>query len=200
VTSGIATSTEVSAFAVVYALVIGGLAFRELTVGNVMRLMVRSASMAGSILFIVAAASSISFALAIQQIPQQISDSMVHLAQQFGPQVFVLVSTLLMIAFGAILEGAPALIIFGPLLTPIAQQVGVSPLHFGTVMVVAMGLGLFAPPVGLGLFATCAITQTHLKDVARPMMKYLAVLFLALIVLVFVPAFSVWLPGRFGFK
>jgi tripartite ATP-independent transporter DctM subunit len=200
VTSGIATSTEVSAFAVVYALVVGGLAFRELTFGSVMRLLVRSASMAGSILFIVAAASSISFALAIQQIPQQISDSMVHLAQQFGPQVFVLVSTLLMIAFGAILEGAPALIIFGPLLTPIAQQVGVSPLHFGTVMVVAMGLGLFAPPVGLGLFATCAITHTHLKDVARPMMKYLAVLFLALIVLVFVPAFSVWLPGRFGFK
>lgn len=200
VTSGIATSTEVSAFAVVYALVVGGLAFRELTFGSVMRLLVRSASMAGSILFIVAAASSISFALAIQQIPQQISDSMVHLAQQFGPQVFVLVSTLLMIAFGAILEGAPALIIFGPLLTPIAQQVGVSPLHFGTVMVVAMGLGLFAPPVGLGLFATCAITHTRLKDVARPMMKYLAVLFLALMVLVFVPAFSVWLPGRFGFR
>ena len=125
---------------------------------------------------------------------------MVQLAHTAGAEVFVLVSTFLMIAFGAILEGAPALIIFGPLLTPIAQQVGVSPLHFGTVMVVAMGLGLFAPPVGLGLFATCAITHTHLKDVARPMMKYLAVLFLALIVLVFVPAFSVWLPGRFGFR
>jgi tripartite ATP-independent transporter DctM subunit len=200
VTSGVATSTEVSAFAVVYALIAGGLAFRELTFRSVVRLFVRSASMAGAILFIVAAASSVSFALSIQQIPQYLSDTMVALAHQHGSQMFVVVSALLMIVFGAVLEGAPALIIFGPLLTPIAQQLGVHPLHFGTVMVIAMGLGLFAPPIGLGLFATCAITGTHMKDVAGPMLKYLVVLFLVLMLLVFVPAFSLWLPGHFGFK
>ena len=200
VTSGVATSTEVSAFAVVYAIVVGGLAFRELTIRSVVRLFVRSASMAGGILFIVAAASSVSFALSIQQIPQYLSDAMVTLAHQYGSQTFVVVSALLMIVFGAVLEGAPALIIFGPLLTPIAQQLGVHPLHFGTVMVIAMGLGLFSPPIGLGLFATCAITGTHMKDVARPMLKYLAVLFLVLMLLVFVPAFSLWLPGRVGLK
>jgi len=199
VTSGVATSTEVSAFAVAYALVVGGLAFRELSMRSVLRLFVRSASMAGSILFIVAAASSVSFALTIQQIPQQLSGFMMDLGHRFGADGFVLASTLLMIAFGAILEGAPALIIFGPLLTPIALQLGVSPLHFGTVMVVAMGFGLFSPPVGLGLFATCSITGTEVKDVVRPMLKYLAVLFVALLVLVFVPAFSLWLPARFGF-
>ena len=199
VTSGIATSTEVSAFAVAYALIVGGLAFRELSARSVLRLFVRSASMAGSILFIVAAASSVSFALTIQQIPQQLSGFMMDLGHRFGADGFVLASTLLMITFGAILEGAPALIIFGPLLTPIAMQLGVSPLHFGTVMVVAMGFGLFSPPVGLGLFATCSITGTELKDVVRPMLKYLAVLFVALLVLVFVPAFSLWLPARFGF-
>ena len=98
----------------------------------------------------------------------------------------------------AVLEGAPALIIFGPLLTPIAVQLGVHPLHFGVVMVIAMGLGLFAPPVGLGLFATCAITGTKVNEVARPMAKYLAVLFAGLLLLVFVPAFSLWLPRHFG--
>jgi tripartite ATP-independent transporter DctM subunit len=200
VTSGIATSTEVSAFAVAYALIVGGLAFRELTARSILRLFVRSASMAGAILFIVAAASSVSFALTIQQIPQQLSGVMVELGHRFGANGFVLASTLLMIVFGAILEGAPALIIFGPLLTPIALQLGVSPLHFGTVMVVAMGFGLFSPPVGLGLFATCSITGTELKNVVRPMAKYLAVLFVALLVLVFVPAFSLWLPTHFGFK
>jgi TRAP-type C4-dicarboxylate transport system permease large subunit len=97
-----------------------------------------------------------------------------------------------------VLEGAPALIIFGPLLAPIAQQLGIDLLHFGTVMVIAMGLGLFAPPIGLGLFATCAITGTTVRDVARPMMKYLAVLLATLIVLVLVPAFSLWLPNRLG--
>ncbi|HKQ24436.1 MAG TPA: TRAP transporter large permease subunit [Burkholderiales bacterium] len=200
VVSGVATSTEVSAFAVVYALVVGGLAFRELSVQSIVQLFVRSASMAGGILFIVAAASSVSFALTIQQIPQYLSETMVALGHQHGPQAFVVVSALLMIVFGAILEGAPALIIFGPLLTPIAHQLGVHPLHFGTVMVIAMGLGLFSPPIGLGLFATCAITGTQMKDVARPMLKYLAVLFAGLMLLVFVPAFSLWLPFHMGMK
>ena len=200
VTSGIATSTEVSAFAVVYALVVGGLAFRELTWRSIVRLFVRSAAMSGSILFIVAAASSVSFALAIQQIPAHLSDAMVVLGRDHGAATFVAVSALLMIGFGAVLEGAPALIILGPLFTPIAQQLGVHPLHFGTVMVIAMGLGLFSPPVGLGLFATCAITNTRMEDVAMRMLKYLLVLFIGLMVLVYVPAFSLWLPGRFGFK
>jgi TRAP-type C4-dicarboxylate transport system permease large subunit len=103
-----------------------------------------------------------------------------------------------MIVFGAVLEGAPALIIFGPLLTPIAAQLGIHPLHFGTVMVIAMGLGLFSPPVGLGLFATCTITGTQVKNVARPMLKYLVVLFVTLIAIVMVPQLSLWLPARFG--
>lgn len=198
VTSGIATSTEVSAFAVMYALVVGWLAFQELTVKSVAKIFVRSASMAGGILFIMAAASSMSFALTIQQIPQYLSEFMVAFAHSYGSTMFVMLSVLIMIVFGAVLEGAPALIIFGPLLTPIASQLGVHPLHFGTVMVIAMGLGLFAPPVGLGLFATCAITGTQVKNVAGPMMKYLAVLFVTLVVLVLVPAFSLWLPTRMG--
>ena len=198
VTSGIATSTEVSAFAVVYAFVVGGLAFRELTWRSILRLFLQSGSITGSILFIVAAASSVSYALTILQIPQYLSSALIALGQQFGSNLFVVVSVLLMIVFGSVLEGAPALIIFGPLLAPIAIRLGVHPLHFGTVMVIAMGLGLFAPPVGLGLFATCAITGTQLQNVWRPMMKYLLVLFVVLIMLVFVPIFSLWLPARLG--
>ncbi|MBS0338930.1 MAG: TRAP transporter large permease subunit [Proteobacteria bacterium] len=198
VTSGVATSTEVSAFAVVYALVVGSLAFRELSLRSVAQLFVRSASMAGSILFIVAAASSVSFALTIEQIPQLVSAAMISFAQHYGSVMFILLAVAIMVVFGAVLEGAPALIIFGPLLTPIAQQLGIHPLHFGTVMVIAMGLGLFAPPIGLGLFATCAITGTQVKDVALPMLKYLAVLLVTLIVLVLVPSFSLWLPNRLG--
>lgn len=198
VVSGVATSTEVSAFAVMYALVVGWLAFRELSLRSVARLLVKSASLAGSILFIVAAASSLSFALTIEQIPQLVSAAMVAFAQQWGSTMFILLAVVMMVVFGAVLEGAPALIIFGPLLTPIAQQLGVHPLHFGTVMVIAMGLGLFAPPIGLGLFATCALTGTRVQDVARPMVKYLVALLATLIVLVLVPAFSLWLPTRLG--
>ena len=198
VTSGVATSTEVSSFAVVYALVVGWAAFRELSWASVAHLFVRSASMAGGILFIVAAASSVSYALTIEQVPQVASNAMIAFAHQHGSLMFVLLSVGIMIVFGAVLEGAPALIIFGPLLTPIAQQLGVHPLHFGTVMVIAMGLGLFAPPLGLGLFATCAITGTEVRHVARPMAKYLLVLFVTLIALVLLPQLSLWLPARLG--
>ena len=113
VTSGVATSTEVSAFAVVYALLVGGAAFRELTARSLVRLFVDSASMAGSILFIVAAATGFSFALTIQQIPQYLSDALISFGHSYGQNLFIVVATLLMIGFGSVLEGAPALIIWG---------------------------------------------------------------------------------------
>ncbi len=200
VTSGVATATEVSSFAVMYAIVVGGLAFRRLTFRSIVRLFVRSASMSAVILFIVAAASGFSYALTIQQIPQYLADALLALGHRDGPRMFIVVAALLMIGFGSILEGAPALIIWGPLLTPIATGLGVSELHFGTVMVIAMGLGLFSPPFGLGLFATCAMTGTEVRHVAGPMLKYLSVLLLGLLLLIVVPGFSLWLPARLGFK
>jgi tripartite ATP-independent transporter DctM subunit len=198
VTSGVATSTEVSAFAVVYALLVGGITFRELTPRAIGKLFVRSASMAAGILFIIAAASSVAFALTILQIPAIISDFMLALAHDFGPLAFLIASVIIMVIFGAVLEGAPALIIFGPLLVPIAVQVGIHPLHFGTVAVIAMGLGLFSPPFGLGLFATCAMTGTKIEDVSRRMLKYLLVLAAMLVLLVLVPSISLWLPRTFN--
>src|SRR5207237_10088289 len=116
VTSGIATSTEVSAFAVVYAFVVGGLAFRELTWRTIVRLFVQSAAMAGSILFIVAAASALSYALTIERLPDLMSNAMTELGTRFGATIFIVVSAVVMMIFVMILEGAPALILFGPLL------------------------------------------------------------------------------------
>lgn len=198
VTAGVATSTEISAFAVVYAFLVGGLAFRELSWRSLMDLFVRSAAMTGTILFIVAAASSLSYALTVERIPDQLSATLIGLGHQYGATSFVLVSIVVMFAFGMVLEGAPALILFGPLLTPIAVKLGVNPLQFGTIMVIAMGLGFFSPPVGVGLFATVAMTGTRMGLVVRPMLKYLAVLVVALIALVLVPDVSLWLPRYFG--
>ena len=103
---------------------------------------------------------------------------------------------------GAVLEGAPALIIFGLLLTPIATQLGIDPLRLRNVTVIAMERVLFAPPIGLGLFAICAITGTAVRNVVRPTTKDLAVLFAPLMrpvfVPVFVPAFLLWLPRQPG--
>ncbi len=200
ITSGVATSAEISAFAVVYAIVVGGLAFRELTLRKIVDLFVRAAAMTGSILFIVAAATSLSYTLTIEQIPQWVAAQLVGFGNVYGSQVFLILSVLIMIVFGAVLEGAPALIIFGPLLTPIAIQLGVNPLHFGTLVVVSMGFGLFAPPFGLGLFATSTIAGVQMPAVVRPMAKYFAVLFATIILLALVPQFTLWLPFSFGFN
>jgi tripartite ATP-independent transporter DctM subunit len=198
VTSGIATSTEISAFAVVYAIVVGWLAFRELTPRSLVKLFVDAATMSGMIMFIVAAASGVAHGLTMEQVPHALAELMVGLAGQYGRWMFMLISVISLIFFGAILEGAAALIIFGPLLTPIAVQLGYHPLHFAVVLVIAMGVGLFSPPFGLGMYATCAIGKVRIQDVVRPYLKYLSMLLLALVLIAAFPEISLWLPRKFG--
>ena len=198
VTSGVATSTEISSFAVIYAIVVGWLAFRELTWRSLYKLFVDSAMLAGMIMFIVAAAGGVAYSLTFEQIPHALADMMVSLAHQYGTWLFMLISVSALIVFGAVLEGAPALIIFGPLLTPIAVQLGYHPLHFGIVLVIAMGIGLFSPPFGLGMYATCAIAGTRLQDVAKPYFRYVVVLLVMLTLLIAFPALTIWLPRKYG--
>ncbi|MBK5071802.1 TRAP transporter large permease subunit [Budviciaceae bacterium CWB-B4] len=199
VVAGIATSTEISAFAVVYALVVGRLAFGELTLKATVKLFVDIAAMSGVLLFIVACATSLSYALTIQMIPQMIADALVAIGFSHGAWLFLILTIVILIIFGAVLEGAPALIIFAPILVPIAVQLGFDPLHFGIVMVLAMGFGLFSPPIGLGLYTTCAICGVEMKNVIRPMLKYLAVVMVGIIVVAMVPTITVWLPRLMGY-
>ncbi len=157
------------------------------------------AAMSGVLLFIVACATSLSYVLTIQMIPQQIAELLVSIGMTQGAWVFLLLTVVLLIVFGAVLEGAPALIIFAPILVPIATQLGFSPLHFGIVMILAMGFGLFSPPIGLGLYTTCAICGVEMKHVIRPMVKYLVVSLFGIIVIAMVPTITTWLPGLAGY-
>lgn len=194
VMAGIATSTEISAFAVVYALIIGRLAFKELTIKATIDLFVRMASMAGVLMFIVAAATSLSYSLTIQMIPYQVAQMLVHVGHEYGPWVFMCLTIFILILFGGVLEGAPALIIFAPILVPIATQLGFNPLHYGVVMVIAMGFGLFCPPIGIGLYTTCAVCKVEMKNIIKPQLKYLVVTFGGLLLITFLPILSTWLP------
>ncbi len=198
VASGIATSTEISAFAVVYAVVVGWLAFRELTWRSLLKLFMDASVLAGMIMFIVAAAGAVAYSLTIEQIPHELARVMVSLAHTYGSWLFMVIAIASLILFGAVLEGAPALIIFGPLLTPIAVQLGYHPLHFAIILVIAMGIGLFSPPFGLGMYATCTIAGTRVADVAKPYARYVLVLLVTLALIVAWPEFSLWLPRRYG--
>jgi tripartite ATP-independent transporter DctM subunit len=196
---GFATATEISAFAALYALVVGGVVFRELNLKSTAHSFVHAATRSGLVLFIVAAAQSLAFILTLQQVPHAVGDLMLSLSQSHGVWLFMLLSIAVLIVMGSVLEGAAALIIFGPLLLPVAVRLGIDPLHFGVVLVIAMGIGLFAPPLGLGLYGACLIGKVPVEQTIKPIAGYLGLLFLCLLVVAFVPAISTALPRALGY-
>jgi tripartite ATP-independent transporter DctM subunit len=197
--SGFATATEISAFASLYAVVVGSVVFRELTPATAWRSFVHAAARSGLVLFIVASAQSLAFVLTLQQVPHAVAEFMVGLSHESGTWLFMLLSILILIVMGSVLEGAAALIIFGPLLVPVAGQLGIAPLHYGVVLVIAMGIGLFAPPLGLGLYGACLIGKVPVEQTVRPMLGYLGLLLVCLLVIAFVPDISTLLPKLMGY-
>ena len=197
--SGFATATEISAFAALYALLAGGVIFRELSWKAAVRSFTQSAVRSGLIMFIVAAAQSLAFTLTLQQIPHALGDGLIHLSQSNGTWLFMILSIVVLIVMGSVLEGAAALIIFGPLLIPVAAQLGIAPLHFGVVLVFSMGIGLFAPPFGLGLYGACLIGNVPIEDTVKPIIGYLGLLFVCLLIIAFVPSITMWLPNALGY-
>lgn len=197
--TGFATATEISAFAALYALVVGAAVFRELGPRAAWRSFTQAAIRSGLIMFIVAAAQSLAFVLTLQQIPHALGDALVQLSQSGGVWVFMLLSIAILIVMGSVLEGAAALIIFGPLLIPVAAQLGIASLHFGVVLVIAMGIGLFAPPLGLGLYGACLVGNVPIEQTVKPIFGYLGVLLICLLVIAFVPALTLWLPLALGY-
>jgi tripartite ATP-independent transporter DctM subunit len=197
--SGFATATEISAFASLYAIVVGSVMFRELTLDSAWRSFVHAAARSGLVLFIVAAAQSLAFVLTLQQVPHAMGEFMVGLSQQSGTWMFMLLSIAILIVMGSVLEGAAALIIFGPLLVPVATRLGIAPLHYGVVLVIAMGIGLFAPPLGLGLYGACLIGKVPVEQTVRPMLGYLGLLLACLLIIAFVPVISTFLPKLMGY-
>jgi len=196
--SGFATATEISAFAAAYAMIIGGVIFRKLRLKSAAASFVQAAARSGLVLFIVAAAQSLAFILTLQQVPHAVGDYMLALSTN-GVWLFMLLSIAVLIVMGSVLEGAAALIIFGPLLLPVAVKLGVDPLHFGVVLVIAMGIGLFAPPLGLGLYGACLIGNVPIEQTVKPILGYLGLLLLCLLAVAFLPVLSTALPRALGY-
>jgi tripartite ATP-independent transporter DctM subunit len=193
---GIATPTEVSSFAVVYGLVLSCLIYRELDAATFRRTVLDSAMLAGMVLFILGAASGFSWALTVAYLPQRLVD-LLHGIDN-NTMLFLIGSIAMLIVVGAVLEGLPALIILAPLLLPIAGGIGLSELHYGIVLLIAMGIGAFLPPAGVGFYVACAIMRTDIEAASRAMAPYLVVLIIALFIVALVPWFTISLPRAFN--
>ena len=189
---GVATPTEVSSFAVIYGLVLAGLLYRQLDFKTFVRSVIDCASVSGMVLFILGGATSFAWILTIAQLPHRLVGLLTGAHQ--SQWVFMLASILLLIVAGSVLEGLPALLILAPLLMPIASQVGVNQLHYGIVLIIAMGVGTFMPPIGVGFYITCAVCETTIEKAGCAMIPYLIVLCLGLLVVALVPWFTLYLP------
>ena len=138
--------------------------------------------------------------LTLQQVPHALAELLIGLSHNGGIALFLLLSIGILIVMGSVLEGAAALIIFGPLLVPVAALLGIAPLHYGVVLVIAMGIGLFAPPLGLGLYGACLIGNVPIEVTVKPMLAYLGLLLLCLLAIAFVPGITLWLPHAAGYR
>lgn len=193
---GVATPTEVSTFAVVYGLILAIFAYKALDGRGFVTCLIDSAILSGMILFILAAGATFSWVLTVAYLPQRLVESL--LTFDSSASLFLIASIVLLIVTGSILEGLPAMLILGPLLVPMAEQIGVNPLHYSIVILIAMGIGVFVPPVGVGFYIATAVFGTNIEHAARAMLPYFLTLCVGLLLVAFIPWVTLVLPDLFG--
>ena len=193
VIGGIATATEVSTIGIVYSVLAGLLIYRKFDWRRLYPMLTETASLSGSILLIIGAATGMAWALTQSGFSTALANFMTGLPG--GKPVFLAVTIVAFVVLGSVLEGIPAIVLFGPLLFPIARQVGVHEVHYAMVVVLAMGIGLFAPPFGVGYYAACAISRINPDEGIRPMVGYILALLVGTIVIAAVPWISTGFLG-----
>jgi tripartite ATP-independent transporter DctM subunit len=187
VINGVATATEVSTVGIVYTLLVGLVVYREFDWKRAYPMLRETAGLTGALMLIIATATAMGWALTQSGFAQQLADALAHAG---GPAGFLALSIGAFIVLGSVLEGIPAMVLFGPLLFPIARQFHINEVHYAIVAVLAMGIGLFAPPLGIGYYGACAIGRASPDRAAAPMIPYLAALLAALILIAAVPWIS----------
>jgi tripartite ATP-independent transporter DctM subunit len=189
VVNGVATATEVSTIGILYAVLTGLLIYRRFDWRKVGPMLVETASLAGAILFIIGAASCMAWALTQSGFSHSLAAAMADVPG--GAWGFLGISIVAFIVLGSVLEGIPAMVLFGPLLFPVAKALGVHEVHYAMVVILAMGVGLFAPPFGLGYYAACTIGRVSPDAAMLRIWPYLGVLVLGLLVVAAVPWISI---------
>jgi tripartite ATP-independent transporter DctM subunit len=188
VVEGIATATEVSTVGIVCAILAGLFIYRQFPLRRMLPMLVDTAALSGAILLIIGTATAMAWALTQSGFSRQLAAFMAGVPG--GYYAFLGISIVSFIILGSVLEGIPAIVLFGPLLFPIAKQTGIHEVHYAMVVILAMGIGLFAPPFGVGYYAACAIGRVNPDDGMRRIWGYLFALVMGLVVVAAVPWIS----------
>jgi C4-dicarboxylate transporter DctM subunit len=190
---GIFTATESGAFAVITAIILGLIIFRSMKLKDVWTAVKGTAETLGNFAIIFAAANAFSWMLARQGGAKLLADTLLNLTDN-GIIIMLLMNAILLIA-GCFIDTLSNVILFTPIFLPIAMAYGYTPVHFGTIMVINLTFGTITPPLGTSMFMACGIAKIKMEEFVKEILPIYIPMILLLLVVIFVPAISQWLPG-----
>jgi tripartite ATP-independent transporter DctM subunit len=196
IVAGIFTATEAAAVAVLYALVLAFI-YREVTWRDLPDIFLETATTSAIVLLLVGTSIAMSWVLSYENIPQGVASTLVAMTD--STFVLLLIINALLLAVGTFMDITPAVLIFTPIFLPIVTELGLDPIHFGIMLVLNLCVGLCTPPVGTVLFVGAAVGGTTISRLVRPLLPLFVAMIIALLIVTFVPALSMWLPGVFGY-
>ncbi len=193
---GVFTPTEAAAVAVVYGFCVAFFIYKELKLKDLPEVLLKTCSLTGVVLLVLATANIFSFVLTFEGLPLAMADLITTYA--FNWIMFILFVHILFFVLGMVMDCLPPILILMPILVPVATAMGIDPVHFGIIVAANVGLGMVSPPVGICLFVACGIADTRIELVVRPLLPFLLILVISLMVITFVPQISLFLPRLFG--
>ena len=194
---GIFTATEGAIVAVVFSLILSLVFYKSIKVNELPKLLMDSAEMTGIIIFLIGVSSIMSWVMAFTGIPAAISGVMLSISS--NKYVILLIINVILLIVGTFMDMTPACLIFTPIFLPICQAVGMNTIHFGIMMIFNLCIGTITPPVGTTLFVGVKVGKTKIEDVIKPLLYYFAAIFIVLLLVTYIPAISLWLPGLLGY-
>jgi tripartite ATP-independent transporter DctM subunit len=193
---GAFSATEAAAIAVLYAFILAVFVYREVRPADLPRILLRCGITTAMIMLLIGTSQAMSWILAYQSIPQNVSTALLGLSN--NPLVILLVINAVLLFVGTFMDMTPAVLIFTPIFLPVVVDLGMDPVHFGILMIVNLCIGLCTPPVGTCLFVGCGVGKTSIVDVTRPMIPFFFAMLATLLLITYWPALSLWLPQTFG--
>ncbi|MBC7322533.1 MAG: TRAP transporter large permease [Acetomicrobium sp.] len=195
--SGLFTPTEAASVAVAYAFIIGHFVYGNITYRDLWPLCMKMARTTGVVFLVIASATILGWVLTMEQIPEKVATLMLSIST--NKWIVISMILLILLFIGMFMDITAALIILGPILHPLAVSLGFDPIHFGIIMILSLNVALMTPPVGACLFVACGISKITLEQLSREIFPYIVVVYIALIIITFIPGITLFLPRLFGF-
>ena len=193
ITTGMFTATESSVIAVVYAFIITFFVYREIPLSHFWTIMKKSVRTVAMVMAIISASSAFGFMMTVLRVPDMVTNAILQISE--NPIIILLLINLILLVLGLFMDMAPMILIMTPILLPVAQSLGMHPVHFGVVLLLNLGISLVTPPVGTVLFVGCAIGKTKIESVIKPLLPYYFIMLVVLMMVTFIPGLSLWLPS-----